>query len=51
MSSVAVDGASANGQEVFRIDENVQIYYIGKDDVVSAPMTPSFLRIVVVNQG
>jgi hypothetical protein len=40
-----------NGQEIFRIDENVQIYFIGKDDEVSAPTSPTFLRVVVVNPG
>jgi spartin len=40
-----------NAQEVFSITENVQIYFISKDDNVSAPTYPTFLRVVVISQG
>lgn len=40
-----------NAHEVFSIKENVQIYFISKDDNVSAPTYPTYLRVVVINQG
>jgi hypothetical protein len=49
-------GAMANplpihAHEIFNIPENVQIYFISAEDNVSAPSYPSFLRLVLMDQG
>ena len=42
------DVAGPEGENVILIvDENVKLFYIGKDNVITAPTDPSFLRAVV----